>query len=207
MKVLTVVSHPRTDSLTMQVAEQFIKGLKEAGHEVEVLDLYRENFDPVLLGEDEPDWADDGIHYSETVMREIDRMNQADGLAFIFPVWWYSIPAMLKGYIDRVWQYNYAYGNSKLPHERIQWIGMVGASEKQFDKRQYNKLISYYLNIGLSQFVGVDTSRVDLFYDTLTSMDPDVQKEFGEQWMKRAYELGKTYGTFETEQDGLTLGE
>lgn len=200
MHILTVVSHPREDSLTMDVTKRFIEGAKEAGHTVELLDLYREEFQPVLFEKDEPDWERTDLHYSPVVLQEIERMKRADGLAFIFPVWWYSIPAMLKGYIDRVWNYNFAYGSERLPHERIQWIGLVGASEQQFEKRQYDRLIRYYLNIGLSQFVGVSTSRATLLYDTLSGGTEDERNAWYESVLERAYIIGKEYGTFTSEQ-------
>lgn len=111
MKVLTVVSHPRTNSLTFAVAERFVQGLKDAGHEVEVLDLHRMGFNPVLWEEDEPDWNNGDKKYSKEVEIEMERMKKHDALAFIFPIWWFSMPTMLKGYIDRVWNNGFAYGS------------------------------------------------------------------------------------------------
>lgn len=203
MHILTVVAHPRENSLTMDATKQFIDGLKKKGHTVEVLDLYREEFDPVMVEKDEPDWSRGDLHYSKRVMEEIDRLNQADGLAFVFPIWWYSIPAIMKGYIDRVWQYNYAYGNHKLPHERIQWIGLVGGSKEGFEKRSYDKLVKHYLNIGLSQFVGVDTSRVNLLYGTLEASSEAEKNAYYTSWMNEAHQLGLEYDTFESEQDKI----
>lgn len=55
MKVLTVVSHPRKDSLTFKVADRFVQGLADAGHDYEILDLHGIGFDPILKGVDEPD--------------------------------------------------------------------------------------------------------------------------------------------------------
>ena len=54
MKILVVLCHPRTNSLTSQIAQSFSEGATKAGHQVEILDLYKENFDPVLRIEDEP---------------------------------------------------------------------------------------------------------------------------------------------------------
>src|SRR5690625_1975351 len=103
MKVLTVVTHPRKDSLTFKIANQFIEGLHDAGNETELFDLYWSDFNPVLYEEDEPVWFSNDQKFSLEVEKEIERMNNYEALAFIFPLWWWSMPAMLKGYIDRVW--------------------------------------------------------------------------------------------------------
>ena len=104
--------------------------------------VYRSNDDAVLLQlpkllgqhflgnvgyEDEPDWTSDRKMYSPEVESEIERMKRHDALAYIFPIWWYSLPAMLKGYIDRVWNNGFAYGSNKLHHKRVLWLGLAAA--------------------------------------------------------------------------------
>lgn len=63
MKVLIVAAHPRLDSLTLSITNQFAKGLREAGHEYEIVDLYRENFNPVMYTQDEPNWDNESKIY------------------------------------------------------------------------------------------------------------------------------------------------
>lgn len=195
MKVLTVVSHPRQESLTNQIAHRFIEGLENAGHEAELLDLYREEFNPLIYTIDEPDHSRTSFEYSYVVHKEMERMNRSDALAFVFPVWWYNIPAMLKGYIDRVWNYNYAYGNSKLHHERSLWIGLAGGSQEHFAKRKYDTMMDHYLNVGLADYTGIPHSKVEILYDTLSedALDPDKRDNFINQLLDRAYQLGKQY--------------
>ncbi|MOA52701.1 Glutathione-regulated potassium-efflux system ancillary protein KefF [compost metagenome] len=57
--------------------------------------------------------------YSPEVEAEMERMKKHDALAYVFPVWWYNLPAMLKGYIDRVWNNGFAYGSNKLHHKKV----------------------------------------------------------------------------------------
>jgi NAD(P)H dehydrogenase (quinone) len=57
MKILVVMAHPRRDSLTGQVTDAVINGLKAAGHRTELADLYSEDFDPLIMPPDEPDWV------------------------------------------------------------------------------------------------------------------------------------------------------
>ncbi|SEG66837.1 NAD(P)H oxidoreductase [Paenibacillus sp. UNC499MF] len=188
MKVLTVVTHPRTDSLTMAVADRFVQGLKEAGHETEVLDLYRSGFDPVLNEPDEPDWTDSGKQYSAEVHTEMERMNRHEGLAYIFPLWWYGMPAMLKGYIDRVWNHGFAYGPRKLHHRKVLWLSLAAATSEQLAKRKYDEMVHHQLNVGLAEYAGISTSKTEFLYDTLNA-DPGHIQDLLEQ----AYKHGLHY--------------
>ncbi|WP_217557012.1 NAD(P)H oxidoreductase [Paenibacillus sp. GbtcB18] len=189
MKVLTVVAHPRTDSLTMAVTDRFTRGLQDAGHETEVLDLYRIGFNPVLNEPDEPDWTDSGKQYSAEVMDEIERMKRHDGLAYIFPLWWYGLPAMLKGYIERVWNHGFAYGPQKLHHRKVLWLSLAAATPEQLAKRDYDQMINHQLNVGLAEYVGIPTSKVEFLYDTLSSNPDHIQ-----DLLQQAYEHGLHYG-------------
>ncbi|MET3852440.1 NAD(P)H oxidoreductase [Paenibacillus sp. OAE614] len=190
MKILTVVSHPRVNSLTFSVTERFIQALADAGHETEVLDLHlhHNGFNPVLWEADEPDWSSDHKVYSPEVEAEIARMKRHDALAFIFPIWWYGLPAMLKGYIDRVWDNGYAYGASHLHHQQLLWLGLAGAPKEHFEKRQYDTLLSQLLNVGIADYCGITNSRVEILYDTL-----DSRPEVFDNLLTRAYHLGRHY--------------
>lgn len=188
MKVLTVITHPREDSLTFKVAETFIQGLQDAGHQVEALDLYRAKFDPLLWEKDEPNWNATQQNYSSEVEIEINRMEQNDGLAFVFPIWWWSMPAMMKGYIDRVWNYGYAYGPKKLKHEQVLWLGLVGASEQGLEKRKYDEMIERYFNLAIADFCGITNSKLELIYETNKQ-----KSKYMEEWLDHAYHLGLNY--------------
>ncbi|WP_127484124.1 NAD(P)H oxidoreductase [Paenibacillus ehimensis] len=188
MKVLTVVSHPRVSSLTFSVADRFLQGLADAGHETEMLDLHRSGFNPVLWEADEPDWSSDRKIYSPEVEAEMERMKKYDALAYIFPIWWFNLPAMLKGYIDRVWNNGFAYGSNKLHHKKVLWLGLAAAPKELFEKRQYDKMLSQHLNIGIASYCGISNSQVEILYDTL-----DSRPEIFENLLMRAYHLGLYY--------------
>ncbi|MCZ8520678.1 MULTISPECIES: NAD(P)H oxidoreductase [Paenibacillus] len=197
MNVLTVVTHPRTNSLTFAVAGRFVQGLQKAGHRTEVLDLHRSGFDPVLREADEPDWSNDGKVYSPEVEKEIERMKKYDALAYIFPVWWYGMPAMLKGYIDRVWNNGFAYGRSKLHHQQVLWLGLAGASREHFEKRNYDGMMALQLNVGMAGYAGIANSKLQIFYDTL-----DTAGGIQEKLLTQAYELGLHYAGLEGDGTG-----
>ncbi|UFT99739.1 NAD(P)H oxidoreductase [Radiobacillus kanasensis] len=189
MKVLTIVTHPRKNSLTFQVANQFVLGLKKEGHEAEVMDLYQSNFDPVLRELDEPDWTSNQQNFSSEVEAEMEKLRKFDALAFVFPLWWWSMPAMLKGYIDRVWNYGFAYGPNKLTHKHVLWLSLAGAPIERFTKRRYDEMMERYFNVALADYCGIPSSRFELLYETISG-----NPEYMEDWLSQAYQLGIEYG-------------
>lgn len=189
MKVLTIVAHPREESLTMKVTNRFIEGLQDAGHTVEFLDLYRHKFEAALPVADEPIWDAEEQHFSPEVTKEMKRMKSADALAFIFPLWWWNMPAIMKGYIDRVWNFGFAYGNNHLHHEHVLWIGIAAADEKKLEKRKYDSMMEHYFNVGLADYCGITSSTFHLLTET-NKVNPQQLDE----WLKQAYELGRNYG-------------
>ncbi|WP_416298097.1 NAD(P)H oxidoreductase [Paenibacillus illinoisensis] len=188
MNVLVVVSHPRKDSLTFQAADRFMQGLTEAGHDVEILDLHGIGFDPILRGMDEPDYTQPNQIFSPEVRTEMERLKKHDAVAFVFPLWWWHLPAMLKGYVDRVMNNGFAYGSNKLHHQKIMWIALAGVTEEQMKKRNYDESITNLLNVGIADYCGVSNSSVEFLYETL-----DAKPEHYENLLNHAYQLGLKY--------------
>lgn len=188
MNVLVVVSHPRKDSLTFQVAQRFAQGLTDAGHGYEILDLHGIGFDPILREMDEPDYTQENQVFSPEVETEMKRLKKHDAVAFVFPLWWWHLPAMLKGYVDRVMNNGFAYGANKLSHQQILWIALSGVTEEQMHKRNYGQSIANLLNVGIADYCGVSQSRVEYLYETLES-----KPEHYEALLNHAHHLGLNY--------------
>ncbi|MCG7379150.1 NAD(P)H oxidoreductase [Paenibacillus sp. ACRSA] len=188
MNVLVVVSHSRKNSLTFQVTDRFVQGLTEAGHSAEILDLHGIGFDPLLLEGDEPNLTQEVQVFSPEVQTEMERLKKHDAVAFVFPLWWWHLPAMLKGYIDRVFNNGFAYGANKLHHQQILWIALSGVTEQQMQKRNYDESIQNLLNVGIADYCGVSRSRVEFLYETLGS-----KPEHYDQLFNYAYQLGLDY--------------
>lgn len=190
MKVLVVICHPRPDSLTAALAEAFIDGLEQAGHGVEVADLHAENFDPRMPLADEPDYSDAGKVYSEAVRNEMARIERNDAIALFFPVWWWSMPAMLKGWIDRVWNFGWAYGwadvEVRIPLGKALIVALGGSSLAEFRGGGYDKQLRAQL-LGLMEYCGVEDARLELITDTL-----DENARF-DLMIQRAGELGRNF--------------
>ncbi|MFN7958148.1 MAG: NAD(P)H-dependent oxidoreductase [Holophagaceae bacterium] len=111
MHVLVLFVHPRRRSFTGELAEAFCAGLEAAGHSVEFADLYEEGFDPILDGGQFglETALDPASPRPADVLAQQARLERAEGLVFIYPFWWSDVPALLKGWFDRVWSYGYAY--------------------------------------------------------------------------------------------------
>ncbi|MEU3427316.1 NAD(P)H oxidoreductase [Streptomyces gardneri] len=171
---LLVHAHPRSDSLTTQVADLAHARLKDAGGTVDVLDLYAEGFDPVLRPADEPDWEDREKRYSPEVHAHMDRILAADDIVIVFPVWWMAPPAVLKGWIDRVWNYGFAYGRSKprLAAKRMLWLALMGQSAQEIEALGLSAVVDTQLRLGVSEYCGIEDASVRIVYGTELSGVP-----------------------------------
>ncbi|WP_019202742.1 NAD(P)H-dependent oxidoreductase [Tsukamurella sp. 1534] len=97
-RALWVFAHPHGSSLNAMLRDEGVAALRSDGWTVDVNDLYAEGFDPILVDEGGSD-----------VRAQQARLCAADLLVLQFPLWWYSMPAMLKGWIDRVFERGFAY--------------------------------------------------------------------------------------------------
>ena len=101
MRVQLLIAHPAVDSYCAALAARARDTLEREGHEVREIDLYRDNFDPRLSATERRSYFCD--YDASAVASYVDTLRWADGLVFVFPQWWLNMPAILKGYFDRVW--------------------------------------------------------------------------------------------------------
>jgi NAD(P)H dehydrogenase (quinone) len=101
MLIQVVHSHPLTDSYNHALFRIIVDQLQER-HQVIATDLYRERFSPVMTEPERRSYYQPA-YAEEEVAPLVQQLRQADGIIFCFPHWWFSMPAMLKGYFDRVW--------------------------------------------------------------------------------------------------------
>lgn len=101
MRALVVYCHPRPDSFNAAVRDVVVTKLQAAGAEVRVSDLYAKGFQPVLTA---PEWHGylDCPTNTTCVASDVADLRWCDTLIFVYPTWWYGLPAMLKGWLDRV---------------------------------------------------------------------------------------------------------
>jgi putative NADPH-quinone reductase len=108
MKVLVVYCHPLEGSFATQVRDRALVGLRAAGHEVRLTDLYAEGFTPELSAWEHEHHLDPP-ETKPDIARHADDLRWCDALVLAYPTWWSGQPAMLKGWIDRVWVTGVAY--------------------------------------------------------------------------------------------------
>ncbi|MCZ8183331.1 MAG: NAD(P)H-dependent oxidoreductase [Beijerinckiaceae bacterium] len=101
MKILLIYCHPCKGSFTEAARDVAMAALQSAGHEVDLLDLYAEGFDPVMSEAERTGYHTRGEN-RVPVASHLDRVKAAEGLVFVYPTWWYAQPAMLKGWLERV---------------------------------------------------------------------------------------------------------
>lgn len=111
MSALVVVSHSDRNSLTQHVAHAVSDAIRAAGSEVEFGDLAAENFDPRFSGDDLDLYRGKG-EVPADVVAEQERIDRAEHLILVFPMYWWSMPALLKGWIDRVFVNGWAYDST-----------------------------------------------------------------------------------------------
>jgi NAD(P)H dehydrogenase (quinone) len=102
MRFLVIYAHPVEDSFVSALHRCVAKTLTDAGHEIDDCDLYREGFQPVLSREERLAYHNVGANTAHA-SSHIERLLKCEGMVLVFPTWWYGMPAILKGYIDRVW--------------------------------------------------------------------------------------------------------
>ena len=102
MRVLVVYTHPCEESFNAALRDGAMSALAEAWHETRLLDLYAMCFDPVLSAQGRRDYHTPGENEAG-VEDHLEHLRWCEALVFIYPTWWYGPPAMLKGWLDRVW--------------------------------------------------------------------------------------------------------
>ncbi|MFE5488835.1 NAD(P)H oxidoreductase [Streptomyces virginiae] len=164
---LVVVAHHRSDSLTAHTARRAAARLEAAGYRIDLLDLHAEGFDPRMNAEDQPDWGNREKQYSDETHSHMRRILDADVVVAVFPVYWLSVPAVLKGWIDRVWNYGFAYGRSKprLAGKRILWLALAGATSDDPVAESMQSALEANLSDGIAYYCGFSRSAVGLLLD------------------------------------------
>ncbi|CAM5416755.1 FMN-dependent NADH-azoreductase [Aquamicrobium terrae] len=108
MRVLVVYCHPVPESFCAALRDAVLEAIAAKGCEARLVDLYAENFDPVMR-EPERRQYNDRAPSDPALAAHIEHLKWAEALVFVYPTWWYGLPAMLKGWLDRVWATDVAF--------------------------------------------------------------------------------------------------
>jgi len=168
MKHLIIYAHPNTASLNHLFKQTIEETLLQQKNEVVVRDLYQLNFEPVLSLED-MDGQRRGI-VSEAIRKEQQHIAWAEAVTFIYPIWWTGMPAMMKGYIDRVFSYGFAYGYDNgvqkglLAGKTAYIINSHGKSKAEYQEIEMDKALILTSDRGIYTYCGFDV-KCHLFFD------------------------------------------
>lgn len=175
MHVLTVLSHPDPASFSHAIASRFMDGALEAGHTTELADLHAEGFDPRWSM---PDLAQfDDLPMPDDVLAEQARIERCDALAMIFPLFWWGMPAMLKGWIDRVFSWGWAYDQVDDPDVSLlrSRIGVMlvpaGASPRSMAPHGYDTALDAIWRVGTMGYLGLTDRRIHILHGATGSED------------------------------------
>ncbi|RYE11444.1 MAG: flavodoxin family protein [Hyphomicrobiales bacterium] len=102
MRVMVLHAHPLETSYNRSLCNAVVETLKSNGHQVDLVDLYAEGFDPVLSREDRLRYHDVPENITPALKPYVDRLMAAEAMVVVHPVWNYGFPAILKGYFDKV---------------------------------------------------------------------------------------------------------
>jgi len=102
MRALVVYCHPCSESYNASVRDAVVESLETGGYEVRVLDLYAMGFEPAMSAEERRQYHDQGGNEAP-VAEHLAHLRWCNALVFVYPTWWFGLPAMLKGWLDRVW--------------------------------------------------------------------------------------------------------
>jgi len=168
MHALIVVAHPDPKSLTHSVAVQLAEGISSSDHTFEIADLAAEGFEPRFTA------ADVALFRREApppvdVAAEQARIDRADALVLVYPVYWWSMPGLLKGWIDRVFANGWAYDESsdgkivkKLQRLRVHLVAIGGADLRTYARHGYFGAMRTQIDHGIFDYCGARVGSSEL---------------------------------------------
>ena len=177
MHALIVVAHHDAHSLSHSLAAQVAEGLGSS-HSFEIADLFAEAFDPRFNA------ADHAVHRRQAqppadVLAEQARIDRADALVLVYPVYWWSMPALLKGWIDRVFANGWAFDfnleaqslEKKLGHLPVHLLGVGGADAGTYGRHGYEAAMKTQIDHGIFDYCGARVATSKLLLES-ESQDP-----------------------------------
>ncbi len=177
-KVLVIYAHPYSESLIGAARTALCEGLADAGHEVRVTDLYESAFNPVMSATERREHRFPGV--SADLTSHAEDLRWCDTLALVYPTWWSAQPAIMKGWIDRVWTSGVAWelpeGANRLQplltnvtriivissHGSPKWVNALqGESGKRIALRSLRVLCNWKCRTSWWAMYGVDSAKPD----------------------------------------------
>lgn len=206
MKVLIVLAHPEPKSFNGAMYRTAIETLQQAGHEVKTSDLYHMNFNPVsgrqnftgakneayFNQQSEELFAYGNNAFANDIVVEQDKVFWCDLMIWQFPLWWFSAPAILKGWVDKVFAMGRFYDNGKiyeaglLKGKKALLSITAGGPEKNYVEAKYGTTneILHPIQTGILEFVGFSVLQSEIHF-SIERITDEERKAILEKWENR----------------------
>jgi len=192
MKILMIYTHPNSKSFNYAIRERVLAALQEAKHEIKIKDLYAHPLKAGLDGEDFGQIMSG--RFPRDVQNEQSDILWAEGLIFIYPTWWFERPALLKGWIDRVFLKGFAYDFGAkgvvglLKQKKALIFTTTGGSEEDYKKSGFHETLLKPMTLGTLQFCGIPQVEGKIFYAV-----PQVSDVIRKNMLAEAADMSKKY--------------
>lgn len=180
MRILIIYSNHYGDNFNSRLLERLKSNITHAGDELMVRDLYQMNFDPVLRTNDFKMIS--AGNPPDDIRKEQELIKWADILLFIYPIWWGGMPAIVKGYIDRVFSWGFAYksnGNGPVPlltDKKAIIMNSFGQSRAEYEMGMFAAM-NRVNSEGVFGFSGVEVLQ-QLYFPSIQSVSEEVLEEY-----------------------------
>lgn len=173
MNILIIYAHPNPRSFNRAILDTVEATLAKRGDTVRIHDLYQMHSRAVLEAEDLiRNWRGD---LPADTRREQDAVRWADGLVFIYPIWWFGPPAILKGWIDRIFTHKFAFDfgpegmTGLLIHKKALIINTLGGDENTYQQKRWHELLVRPMTEGVLGACGITHVGHRAFYSVPTT--------------------------------------
>lgn len=159
MQYLIIYAHPNPASFNHAILETISEELNKKNKNYKVRDLYKIGFNPVLSARELSAIQKGDV--PKDIKKEQNYISKADTLIFISPIWWSAMPAMLKGYIDRVFSLKFAYDITEegvaglLQGKKVFIVSTTGASKEDYEKMGAFKMMNMSMDMAIFRFSGM----------------------------------------------------
>ena len=188
-KILIINSHPDDKSYNYALSERYVVGAKKSGAEVKIINLYKLDFKPFFRGLEHENTIEDNIKESQILLK------WANHIVFFYPIWWATIPALLKSFLERVLVPGFSNENSKSDREFLQWHELLSGKTARLIVTMDSpplfhifkvKQPSYHTMKDILKFCGINSIKKTYFGSV--KMSDEHQRKL---WLDKVERLGK----------------
>ena len=206
MKILIVIAHPELKSFNASMYQEAIKTLEENGHQVKTSDLYQMGFNPVsgrgnftttsdksyFSQQAEEYFATENNGFANDITTEQDKVLWCDLMIWQFPLWWFSVPALLKGWVDKIFTMGKFYDNGKiyenglLKGKKALLSITTGGPEKNYVAAKYGIInqILHPIQTGILEFVGFSVLPAEVHF-SIDRISTEERNQILQSWSNR----------------------